>query len=261
MGEESVSPSYNQKGSARHHSGSNSSRKIALLDTTLFLLYTVAFSNPALTQATPDSKQLRKACTDSLGDKIGLEQGADLSECKRSNVIILPLAQAARKRGFAELLNGNAAKADTEFTKSGNYWSLLQLNFSDMALAVGTNYKQRDLLMREAYVANMFGAESYIGRARASLLLDRKNNALTFLHVGLEHNQQSLYWLGYYEPSSPAVGRLLYQRGLFKFLLAELGSERGSRKEACEAFRKSADIGFTQAARWLKTEAGQACPP
>jgi tetratricopeptide (TPR) repeat protein len=204
-----------------------------------------------------NAKDLQERCSDELnrGDP---KQALVL--CEHTIRISLPLAKTALDRGFSELEAKNLLKALEEFEKAQDLFStaFLGLFGKELAWSFSGNTKQLLLARRERNIATFLMTEAWIGSGMAQLALGRKNDAQRSFAEALESNQEVVYFFKT-EKNADTLGQAYYLRGLAKSALAELGSSRGSKQEACDAFEKSIELGFKPSKWWMSSDASKSC--
>jgi tetratricopeptide (TPR) repeat protein len=210
-------------------------------------------------QTLTEAEQLADLCGSHL-NRAAFQEA--VTACSQALAIALPLAKASQRLGMEKFRAGKYRAALSDFEEVQQIWIPLKTALMGRAIAYGMlgEPKRARNSTREATAASFLLAEACINAGKAQVALgDRAAAARSFVEA-LENNQEALH--AFRANTEAAVaGRGNYLRGIAKAALADLGSPRGDRMEACEAYRKAATLGYEPGVKWMASEEGAWCRP
>lgn len=223
----------------------------------LFLAVLSTFTPSVIAGPAINVREFQERCSNELNRG---DPRQALVTCEHAIKIAFPLAKAALDRGFSELEAKNPRKALEDFEKAQDLFSTAFVGFfgKELAWSFSGNTKQLLAARRERNIASFLITEAWMGSGMAQLALGRQNDAVRPFVEALESNQEVLNFFTN-EKKSDILGQAYYFRGLVKSALAELGSTRGSKQEACDAFKKSTELGFKPSDHWMNSDAAKSC--
>jgi len=180
--------------------------------------------------------------------------------CNQALAIALPLARQTQQSGQDKFNAGQFRSALADFLEMQRIWMPIFTSFFGRGLAYSMlgDPQATARSMREASGSKFLMAEAFINAGKAQVALSDRAAATRSFVEALELNQEALQA---FEGNTEAgvAGRGFYLRGVAKAALADLGSPRGDRKEACDAYRRSAKLGYMPALNFLASDNGQWC--
>ncbi|MCS5699771.1 hypothetical protein NZK32_12060 [Cyanobium sp. FGCU-52] len=210
-----------------------------------------------LPQTLADAEKLADLCGSHL-DRAAYRDAVTV--CNQALAMALPLAKASQRLGMEKFRAGQYRAALADFEEVQRIWIPLKKALLVRGIAYGMlgEPERTRNSTREATAANFLLAEAFINAAKAHVALGDRAAATRSFVEALENNQEALHaFRGNTEAA--VAGRGNYLRGIAKAALADLGSPRGDRREACEAYRKAAALGYEPGVKWLASEEGAWC--
>lgn len=208
-------------------------------------------------QTLSDAEKLADLCGSHL-DRAAYRD--TVTTCNQALAMALPLFKASQRLGMEKVQAGQYRAALADFKAAQQSWFPLKKALLGRAIAqamLGEAEQGRNST-KEATAANFLLAEAFINAGKAEVALGDRAAATHSFVVALENNQEALHaFRGNTEAA--VAGRGNYLRGIAKAALAELGSPRGDRREACEAYRKAAALGYEPGVKWLASDEGASC--